>query len=363
MRHVAVRKILRAKRQVRTLDQTVAVSGALAGLGIALYLLVYASDVILMEAFVWLSEALSFLGLMIAFHIATSRALSYRARYEFLRLESLATLFASVVAMAMTGLVVYKTLTSWNAEPTPILLSAYPLASAIVSYILEHQLKNAFQGIEVKLVSVHVVAVKLSLDVVFEAMGGVSIILSNIFHNIIAEKVLVLATAAYVYYGLSSIAYEATMYLLGIGPPKAISRTRRSVEKVVRKVFGRPPSLLKVETYGTFSEVEVWVEASPNISLETAHRISMSIAREIVRRVPEVIRALVVVVPWTRPVKVHEAVARGMVGSRARRPRAAATLPPKPRRQSSERIRSAGSVSGSSTAPGSQEGYEGRRES
>ncbi len=323
MRHVAVRKILKARRQVRTLDIIVATSFALAFVGIGLYVFVYSSDVILMEAFVWLSEALSFLGLMFAFHIAASRALSYRARYEFLRLESLSTLFASVIAMGMTGLVVYKAVAVWDVKPTPIALAAYPLVSAATSFALERRLSKAFENVELRLVSIRAVARKLGLDVLFEAAGGVAIIASNVLHNIVAEKVIVLATAAYVYYGLAGLAYEATMYLLGVGPPAAVRRTRRDVERVVRRFFGRPPALMRVETFGSFSEVEVWIEASPSISLENAYRISMDVAREIVRRVPEVIRAIVLVVPWPRPPpgRLRASLARGLVGSRARRPR------------------------------------------
>jgi divalent metal cation (Fe/Co/Zn/Cd) transporter len=341
LRHVAVRKILRARRQVRTLDVIVATSFTLAFIGIGLYVFVYSSDVILMEAFVWLSEALSFLGLMLAFHVAASRALSYRARYEFLRLESLTTLFAAVVAMGMTGLVVYKAVAIWDVKPTPILLSAYPLASALTSYILERRLSRAFRRVELRLVSIKAVARKLSLDVVFEAAGGAAIIASNLLHNILAEKAIVLATAAYVYYGLSGLAYEATLYLLGVGPPSAIRRTRRDVERVVRRFFGRPPTLMRVETFGSFSEVEVWVEASPTMSLESAHTISMSVAREIVRRVPEVIRAIVIVVPWSRPLtpRPRPPLARGVVGSKVKRPRALLT----PRTMSPRRRRAEGS--------------------
>ncbi len=308
---------------VRTLDIVVSISAILSVLGILLYLLVYNSDVILMEAFVWLSEAISFLGLMVAFHLAASRALAYRARYEFLRLEALATLIVAFIAMGMTGLVVYKTLGTWTVKPTPILLSLYPLGSAAVSFILERRVHEIFHKIEVHLVSIKTVAQKLGLDVVFEAAGGIAIILSNLTHNILAEKLVVLATAAYVYYGLAGIVYESIMYLIGAGPSSVVEKTRQDVEKLVRNKFGRKPSRLRVETFGTFSEVEVWLEAPPHMTLETAHRISIGLAREIVQKVPEVIRALVILFPWSKPMRVREPVLRGFVAARSRRPRIA----------------------------------------
>ncbi len=349
MRHVAVRKILRARRLVRALDITVTVSAALAFAGIATYILVFKSDVVLMEAFVWLSEALSFLGLMVAFHVAASKATSFKARYEFLRLESLSTLLATIIALTMTGFVVYRTLTHTHGEPTPIILSIYPLSSAVASYLLEHRLAKLFSTSELRLVSIDVVVRKLGLDVVFEAAGGLSIIASNLLHNVLAEKLAVLATAAYVYYGLASIAYEATMYLLGVGPSTITRTTRRRVESVVRRVFGRPPARMRIETLGSFTEVEVWLEVSPNMSLESAYNLSMQIAREIVRRVPEVVRAIVLVVPWTKPGQPRRAVARGMVGTVSKRPR---------RVEAGRRLRRVSGGKGSTT-PGSEMGKSG----
>ena len=299
-RKIAVRKVLRARRALRTLYTVVAVSTAMSAIGIIIYLAIYPSSIVLMEAFVWLIEALSFLGLMIAFRIASSKALAYRARYEFLRLEALASLGIALTGIVLTEIVVYRSVWSGGKHVTPMVLALYPLSSSLVSFILERRTSSTLRRIGARLVAVSTVAKKLALDVAMEAAGGVSIIASNILGTGIIEVAAVVATSVYVVYGLIGIAYESVLYLLGVGPSSVISHTRRSVERIVRRAVGRRPTRLRVETFGTFSEVEVWVEAPPYISLETAYRRSMMIAREIVKQVPEVIRAIVILTPWSQ---------------------------------------------------------------
>ncbi len=349
VRKIAVRKVLKARSALRTLNIVVAVSSVMSIIGIAIYVLVYPSSIVLMEAFVWLIEALSFLGLMLAFRIASSKALAYRARYEFLRLEALASLALAVIGIVLTELVVYKSLTS-KGHVTPILLSLYPIGSAIASFLLERRVHTALRYFEARLVVVSTVARKLALDVAMEAAGGFSIIASNLLKSGFVEVAAVLATSVYVIYGLIGIAYESILYILGIGPSSVVKHTRKSVERVVRRATGRRPARLRVETFGTFSEVEVWVEAPPYLSLETAHKKSIMIAREIVRFVPEVIRAIVILTPWTsQPRRARKpSTLRGVVGVRKARREASSTLAPgKTTSQTSEESQNSGAPTSS----------------
>lgn len=300
VRRIAVRKVLRAKSAVRVLDTTSLASAVMAAIGILLYIMVFESNIILTEAFVWFIEALSFLGLMVAFHVAASRATAYRARYEFLRLEALAALALSVIGVLLTGYIVAKSILGGKSSPTPLPLSLYPLTSALLSFLLERRLHKVFHRLEARLVVIKTVARKLALDVVLEVSGGLAIIASNTLHNPLVETMVVFATAVYVLHGLGSIALESTLYLIGVGPHHVIERTRRSVERIIWSRTGRRPARLRVETFGTFSEVEVWVEAPPYMSLETAYKYSMNLAKEVVKKVPEVVRAIVILVPWSR---------------------------------------------------------------
>ena len=293
---LAVRKIMKSRKAIRDLYITSVLSTALAVLGFLIYVLVFPSDVILVEAFVWLIEGFSFFGLAIAFHIASSRATMYRSRFEILRIEALSTLFLSLMAVMVLLFVVGRSVKGGKTS-TPIILSLYPLASALVSYLLERFLHKSMHYYEVRLASVRTVASKLSLDVVFEVAGGLSIITSNLFHNPGIETAIVLLVGAYTLYGLSGIFYESLAYLIGLGPRSEINRIKEQIEQLLGKSDRFKLRSLKVEMYGTFGEAEVWVEAPPHLSLAEASRESVVIARKLVSSIPELLRALVIMVP------------------------------------------------------------------
>jgi divalent metal cation (Fe/Co/Zn/Cd) transporter len=293
---LAVRKIMKSRKALRDLYITSILSVALAVLGFLIYVIIFPSDVILVEAFVWLIEGFSFFGLAIAFHIASSRATMYRSRFEVLRIEALSTLFLSLIAVVVLLLVVRKSVRG-EKSTTPIILSLYPLASALVSYLLERFLHRSMHYYEVRLASIRTVASKLSLDVVFEVAGGLSIIASNLLHNPVIETAIVVLVGAYTLYVLSGIFYESLAYLVGLGPRSEINRIREQIERLLEKSDRFKLRSLKVEMYGTFGEAEVWVEAPPHLSLAEASRESVGIARRLVSSIPELLRALVIMVP------------------------------------------------------------------
>jgi divalent metal cation (Fe/Co/Zn/Cd) transporter len=308
VRRIAVRKILRAREAIRSVISVSLVSLALSILGLLAYTLFVKSNVVLMEAFVWLIEALSFSGLAVAFKIAASRTITYRARYEILRLESLAALLVSVVAMFVTASITYNAILSPHEKPTPLLASLYPLLSAAVSFILERWLHKTLHAFEIRLISVKMIAEKLALDVAFEVGGGLSIVFANITGNALWETLAVIVMAIYVMYGLYNIAKESALHLLGIVPHNIHASIERKVKHVLRRVtrFNRIRRF-KLESYGTFAEIEVWLEAPETMSLGEAYYESLRIAREIVHEIPEILRALVILVPRRRmvPLETH----------------------------------------------------------
>ncbi len=293
---LAVRKITKSRKALSDLYITLILSEAFAVLGFLIYVIIFPSDVILVEAFVWLIEGFSFFGLVIAFHIASSRATMYRPRFEVLRIEALSMLFLSLISVVVLLLVVGKSLRGEKSS-TPIILSLYLLASALVSYLLERFLHRSMHYYEVRLASIRTVASKLSLDVVFEVAGGLSIIASNLLHNPVMETAIVVLVGAYTLYGLSGIFYESLAYLVGLGPRSEINRIREQIERLLEKSDRFKLRSLKVEMYGTFGEAEVWVEAPPHLSLAEASRESDRIARMLVSSIPELLRALVIMVP------------------------------------------------------------------
>lgn len=295
----AVRKILAATNVLRYVYVSSLVSWVMAAIGIALYLLVFRSSIILVESFVWLVEAISFLGLALSFKIAASRTIFYRARYEVLRIEALSTLVLAVVGVGVTLGIAWKAVSGFRAggvEPTPILLSIYPLASAAISYILESFLQRKLRSVEYKLQSVRAIIEKLKYDVVLEAAGGAAIIVANIASSTLFEASIVVVVAAYVVYGLGSLAVNSVLYIVGPGPSWERERIRALIrEGLARR--GHRYRQIRVESYGTFAEAEVWVEYVHDATLLKAHREARSIARELVNLVPELLRVVVIMVP------------------------------------------------------------------
>ncbi len=293
-----VRKILKAAEAVRAVYWVASISVALSIAGMILYTLYYPSDIVLFEAFVWLIEAVSFAGVAVAFKIAGSRALFYRARYEVLRVEALASATIGVIGAIVTIVIMAKALGGKHGT-TPIILASYPLGSAIASYMLERFLHKRLHGLEVKLVSLNVISSKLRYDVAIELAGGVAIIISNILHNPLAETLLILSIGVYVLYGLSGIVYANLLYLIGPGP----SRHRKEIRsRILRelKLKGVKARNVRVEVYGTFSEAEVWIELDSDTPLSKAHREALNVAKMLVHNIPELLRVVVISVPARR---------------------------------------------------------------
>ena len=294
----AYRKVLRAASAARALLTVAVASALLAFLGFALYLLVYPSGIVLFEALVWSIEAMTFLGVWLALRVAASRAAFYKARYEIFRVEALMVTVLSLIGLAVSGVIVYKAV-SGGHEPTPVVLSLYPLGSAAASYVLESMLHRRLGSLEFKIVSIHAVASKLRYDVFIEAAGGVAIIASNLLHEPLVESLLVAGVAVYVSYGLLLLAYEHLLYLVGPGPA---GRRRMVRERILREAtkLGVRVVRLRVEVYGTFSEAEVWIAMDPGMRLGEAHRVAQELARHLVHRVPDLLRVLVIPVPGAR---------------------------------------------------------------
>ncbi|MCE4604005.1 MAG: cation transporter [Aeropyrum sp.] len=315
---VSARKILRAVGLLKYIYISAAVSAVMSVVGIAAYLLVYPSSVVLVEAFVWFVEAITFFGLAVAFKIAASRTVYYKARFEILRAESLVVLHSALIGVAIVVGVMLKSVFGKGGEPTPMILALYPGISGVISYILEKYMFAKLKRIEVKLASLRFVAEKLKLDVLLEEAGAVAIILSNMTGQTLFETVLVVVVGLYLVYALGGIAVRNLLYLVGPGPQDERLRVRRQVEMVLSEM-GYTPRSIRIESYGTFSEAEVWVEYSGRATLEKSFKTSVSIARALVARIPELLRAVVIMVPVRKTVirRYYRAEEKGEEPTRA----------------------------------------------
>ena len=304
-----VRKILLASKATNRVFHVAVASSILAIVGFALYRYSYPSSIVLFEAFVWLIEAVSFMGIALSMKVASSKMLAYRARYEFLRIEALASIVIGFVSLVIVFLIVFKTIVGVG-EPTPPALALYPIGSGLASYILEAYLKQRLRRIRLKLASVHVVMSKLRYDVLVEIGGGVAILAANVFENVLLEKIPLLAIGAYVAHGLVGVIYNNTLYLIGPGPYGHMDEIRRKIVRETRR-HGYSVRRVRVELYGTFAEAEVWIELSGEQALREAHKKALYLARRLVHEVPELLRVLVVTVPTApgprrKPVRAYK---------------------------------------------------------
>ncbi len=299
------RKVLQAVEAARAVVEVAVASTVFAIVGFLLYTLVYPSGVVLFEALVWSIEAMAFTGVWLALRVAASRTAFYKARYEILRAEALAVIILSLIGLAATAAIVYKTF-SGSHEPTPVWLASYPLASAAASYVLEHMLEARMGSLGFRLVSVRAVSSKLRYDVIVEVAGGLAIIASNLLHSSLAEQALIGAVAVYVAYGLLGLLYEHLLYLIGPGPRERRLQIRRLIEREAARL-GFHVARMRIEVYGTFAEAEVWVEMHPYMRLHSANRRSQELARHLVRVIPDLLRVVVIPVPARRRVTLREA--------------------------------------------------------
>lgn len=315
---VSARKILKATDLIKYIYASAIVSALMAAAGVTLYLLVFPSSVVLVEAFVWFVEAITFFSLAVAFNIAASRTVYYKARFEILRIESLMALHSALVGVAVVVFVMWKALFSKGSEPTPILLALYPGVSGLVSYVIERYLFGKLKRLEVRLVSLKFVAEKLRLDVLLEEAGAAVIIVSNLTGLTVFETVIVVGVGLYLLYGLGSIALKNLLYLVGPGPGDERARVRRQIELVLSEM-GYRPRRIRVESYGTFAEAEVWVEYPARATLDKSFRTSVAIARSLVARIPELLRAVVIMVPVKKTlVRRYQRIREGVGESRQR---------------------------------------------
>ena len=136
MRRIAVRKIVRVRRLASVLKRIALADSIFASAGIILYLTLLPYEVVLIDAFLWVLEALLFAGIIATLNVITSKTL-YGARYELLRGESLASLFVAIIATALTMHVLASKVCALadysDASSSHPLSTAYIFAGAAVS--------------------------------------------------------------------------------------------------------------------------------------------------------------------------------------------------------------------------------------
>ena len=297
MRKIAVRKIVKARKTASLLKKVIVVDAIFALAGIVLYITLLRYYVILINALLWILEALMFAGVVVAVQVVTSRTL-YGARYELLRGESLASLFIAVLAVAVTTyFLVEKVATlirGGTIETSNPASAIYMFAGSVVSAIIWRYCKQLSRRSRAKLIITKTLAKKQLMDAIMDSVLGASVLAAYAAGALILEIAGLLLVAGYVLKGYFSIVREDVTRLIGVYEPVSIRRkvvyaAKSSGKLRVRKV--------RLTPMGSFYEAEIWIEAPPTMPLGAAHANAMKVAREVVSKVHEVIRALVIVVP------------------------------------------------------------------
>ena len=317
MRKIAVRKIVRMRRTASVLKRIMLADLTFAIVGLALYMTVLPYDVVVIDAFLWVLEALMSAGVVVTLNVITSRTL-YGARYEVLRGESVASLLIALAAVVVSAHLladeVSEALNGHSLGASHPLSTVYIFAGAAASLLIWHRMKLVGVG-SVRILAARTLIKKQLLNAVADAALGTSVLAANAIGTTLIEAVGVVGISAYVLLGYFEIVKEDVMRLIGtyepVGIKERVSRVVRSVSKLrVRKIV--------LTALGSFYEVEVWVEAPAETSLIKAYEAALRAARSVVSRVPEVIRALIIVIPSWREgaehcagkVKVRAAVVR-----------------------------------------------------
>ncbi|HIQ03941.1 MAG TPA: hypothetical protein EYH40_05955 [Desulfurococcales archaeon] len=296
---IVVRKVYRFSSTLRYVAKIITVCLVYALAGLLLYILCYRSNLVLIESFLWLTTAITYLGRFITLKVLSSRKL-YTHRYEILNLESLVALITSIILLELTLRIVYQSATNPPISATPLYLSLYLFTSGIISYTIYVYGRRVSSRVSVPTVTVQLSTLEFKYSVPFEFGGGLAIVASNILCNPIIESVTTVVLGVYVVLSYIPVYRDIVLQLLGIGTRSIVETTKSMVKRIASKTTGMRVIRVKVRTISSFSEVEVWLRGSPEQTLLSAYTIAQFTARTIVRRIPHVIRALVIVVPDLR---------------------------------------------------------------
>ncbi|MEL9996901.1 MAG: cation transporter [Sulfolobales archaeon] len=296
---VTVKKIVRFYRMAN-LFKILFISSLTYGLlGVLLYLIVVRSNLILIDSILWILDSITYLTLFIVLKVVTSKTLNGR-RYELLRVEDVSSIFIAVITISVVIYLIPSTLA--NTEITSSEFSLYLIGSGILSYIFSrYVLKYGRYG----KVLVKSTAVKTSLDALIEFVNSIALILSNILQLVIIENILVLMVSAYAIKCSVNVVKESVFNLLDINYPRhlkyrIINIVERHANVSVKKVLLR--------NLGSFVEVELWVRLPSNATLKTTQVLISSMTKEILIKIPEVIKVLVVAIPDKTRVSSKESI-------------------------------------------------------
>lgn len=298
MRSIIVRKIMKVKEALRTMNVIVLGSLVYGLLGLSLCYSIQFSSIVFLESIIWLMEALVFFGSILTIHLITSKTL-HTSRYEILRTEVLISLFLMIITAIIAGKLMYSAISDNKEYFTPLLFSFYLFGGAVLSYAFYLWISHHHSTTEIKLLFTKTALEKLKIDAIMEFIAGISIVIASYFLWI--EKIGIVFLSGYILYESLKFSKSLFTYLIGIN--EVDDEIKRSIKEVAEKFSGYRIRRLITKSFGSFVETEIWIEAPYGLKLDKAHKIAVKTAKKVILSIPEVVRALVILIPGEKSSK------------------------------------------------------------
>ncbi|MEM0483130.1 MAG: cation diffusion facilitator family transporter [Pyrobaculum sp.] len=219
--------------------------------------------------------------------------------WEIYRVESLLTLLST---LAILGFYTYMLATSieLNGEPTPIWMTLLLLAGGGITFLLYLWERHNYESLKLDILKAD--ALHAKVDTVLSAVAALAVVVSNLFHLVLAEVVAVFIIYLYVLYEFSKLAKEATYGIVG-----ALYRDD-SLEEKIRNILaelGRPIDV-KIRRLGSFFVVYSLVGVTPDMTIGKLHALRTKAIKTISRLHPLIVHVDIKIVPRRKEYKRGE---------------------------------------------------------
>lgn len=219
--------------------------------------------------------------------------------WEIYRVESLLTLLST---LAILGFYTYMLATSieLNGEPTPMWMTLLLLAGGGITFLLYLWERHNYESLKLDILKAD--ALHAKVDTVLSAVATLAVVVSNLFHLVLAEVVAVFIIYLYVLYEFSKLAKEATYGIVG-----ALYRDD-SLEEKIRNILaelGRPIDV-KIRRLGSFFVVYSLVGVTPDMTIGKLHALRTKAIKTISRLHPLIVHVDIKIVPRRKEYKRGE---------------------------------------------------------
>ncbi|RFA97268.1 cation diffusion facilitator family transporter [Pyrobaculum aerophilum] len=219
--------------------------------------------------------------------------------WEIYRVESLLTLLST---LAILGFYTYMLATSieLNGEPTPMWMTLLLLAGGGITFLLYLWERHNYESLKLDILKAD--ALHAKVDTALSAVAALAVVVSNLFHLVLAEVVAVFIIYLYVLYEFSKLAKEATYGIVG-----ALYRDD-SLEEKIRNILaelGRPIDV-KIRRLGSFFVVYSLVGVTPDMTIGKLHALRTKAIKTISRLHPLIVHVDIKIVPRRKEYKRGE---------------------------------------------------------